>query len=227
MKKQLMSIMAIGIAALFLGAGTFAYFSDTETSTGNTFTAGTLAMDIADSDEGWNDGDPVTASWQSPANWAPGETFTTGTIRLKNVGSIDINYLFTTFYNYAYSSPAGNYDLGNVIEVVEYWEDIPGYQWIQNIGGLQSLELQIGDGESPLTLRELVDAWWEGDTTWVDYCTGSGYDTTPGPAIIVGGTYQTYLKLEFNATAGNEYQGASCSFDIDYEGVQNNTAQKH
>lgn len=46
MKKQLMSIMVIGIAALFLGAGTFAYFSDTETSVGNTFTAGTIDISL-------------------------------------------------------------------------------------------------------------------------------------------------------------------------------------
>jgi len=36
--------MTIGIATAMLGAGTFAYFSDVETSTGNTFTAGTINM---------------------------------------------------------------------------------------------------------------------------------------------------------------------------------------
>jgi len=45
MKKQiLLGIMAIGIIAAFLSASTFAYFSDIETSTNNTFTAGTIDL---------------------------------------------------------------------------------------------------------------------------------------------------------------------------------------
>jgi len=223
-KKILISLMTLVLVAGLVGGGAFAYFSDTETSTANTFTAGTLNMEIADSDEGWNNGTPVTASWTSPANWAPGETITTGIINLKNVGSIDINYLFTTFHTYS-STVA---DLGNVVEVVGYWENVPGNGWFNNIGTPQSLETQIGDKTSPLTLRELVDAYWSGDTSWGDYCTGMHYDAgTDGPAIIVGGTYQTYLELKFMETAGNNYQGASCSFDINFEGVQDNVSQNH
>lgn len=41
-----MSVMVIGIAITLLGAGTFSYFSDVETITGNTFTAGTLDISI-------------------------------------------------------------------------------------------------------------------------------------------------------------------------------------
>lgn len=49
-----MSILAIGIAAAMLGAGTFAYFSDTETSSGNTFTAGTIDLTLTESRGGTN-----------------------------------------------------------------------------------------------------------------------------------------------------------------------------
>jgi predicted ribosomally synthesized peptide with SipW-like signal peptide len=42
-------------------AGTFAWFQDTETSTGNTLTAGTLDLKIRDGDEAYGDG--VTATW--------------------------------------------------------------------------------------------------------------------------------------------------------------------
>jgi len=41
----LISLLVIGTVAMVAGAGTLAYFSDTEISTGNTFTAGTI--DIA------------------------------------------------------------------------------------------------------------------------------------------------------------------------------------
>ncbi len=44
MKKILLSFMTIGLVLALVGGGTWAYFSDTETSTGNSFTAGTLNL---------------------------------------------------------------------------------------------------------------------------------------------------------------------------------------
>ncbi len=46
MKKILISFMAIALVIGLVSAGAFAYFSDTETSTGNTFTAGTLDLEV-------------------------------------------------------------------------------------------------------------------------------------------------------------------------------------
>ena len=45
-KKILASIMVVGLLALAMGWGTYSYFSDTETSTSNTFTAGTLDLKV-------------------------------------------------------------------------------------------------------------------------------------------------------------------------------------
>jgi spore coat-associated protein N len=44
MKKIILSMMTIGLVLAIIGGGTWAYFSDTETSTGNSFTAGTLNL---------------------------------------------------------------------------------------------------------------------------------------------------------------------------------------
>jgi predicted ribosomally synthesized peptide with SipW-like signal peptide len=44
MRKILIALLGVLLVAALAGAGTFAYFSDTETSTGNTFTAGTLDL---------------------------------------------------------------------------------------------------------------------------------------------------------------------------------------
>lgn len=46
MKKILLKVMTIGIAAAMLGTGAYAYFNDTEISTGNTLTAGTFDIGI-------------------------------------------------------------------------------------------------------------------------------------------------------------------------------------
>lgn len=44
--KALISVLCIGLVAMTVGAGTLAYFSDTETSTGNTFTAGNTNIKV-------------------------------------------------------------------------------------------------------------------------------------------------------------------------------------
>jgi len=45
-KKILASMVIIAVASMLLGAGTVAYFSDTETSTGNTFTVSTESPNL-------------------------------------------------------------------------------------------------------------------------------------------------------------------------------------
>jgi predicted ribosomally synthesized peptide with SipW-like signal peptide len=78
MKKMLISLMAILLAVGLVGAGAFAYFSDVETSTGNTFTAGTLDLDAGSSE----------VMHIVLANMKPGDTSVYYKWVLKNVGSI-------------------------------------------------------------------------------------------------------------------------------------------
>jgi predicted ribosomally synthesized peptide with SipW-like signal peptide len=46
MSKILISLMTIALVGALVGGGIYAYFSDTETSTGNTFSAGTLDLNL-------------------------------------------------------------------------------------------------------------------------------------------------------------------------------------
>ena len=78
-KGILMSILMIGVVAMAAGAGTFAHFSDTETSTGNTFTAGTLDLKVNGSDT-----DTLTLS---VSDIKPGMSGSNHVV-LKNAGSI-------------------------------------------------------------------------------------------------------------------------------------------
>ena len=77
-------ILGLTIVAMLLigmtGIGTFAYFSDTETSTGNTLTAGTLDLKT-------DDADGVTQTLFA-TNMQPGDNVTSENITLKNSGSV-------------------------------------------------------------------------------------------------------------------------------------------
>jgi predicted ribosomally synthesized peptide with SipW-like signal peptide len=72
-KRIMMSAFSIVTALTLAGGATFAFFTSTANSTGNTFTSGTLDLQVRDDDQGF--ANAVTTSIHSPSNWAPGESF--------------------------------------------------------------------------------------------------------------------------------------------------------
>jgi predicted ribosomally synthesized peptide with SipW-like signal peptide len=220
-KKILASIFVIGLLAFAMGYGTYSYFSSTKTSTDNTFTAGILSMST------------VTRSFSCPSGWAPGDSFT-ATWSLTNDGTIDIKYLAVDIYNYRYTVA----DLADVIDITEFKEYIQGHGWIDNLVDPQHYQVLVGDGASPLTLKELMQSYifgtepltsggvWDefGNRVYhvTDWITGYGYDIVPPgtPAIAVGGTYILKLTFKFLESAGNAYQDATAKIDISFMGIQ-------
>jgi len=89
MKKTgalILSFAVILLASLFAGANLYAYFSDTETSTGNIFTAGTLDLKLSHTGvDSWNDG--VTATW-TLSNMKPRDETPLASVFFKNFGSV-------------------------------------------------------------------------------------------------------------------------------------------
>jgi predicted ribosomally synthesized peptide with SipW-like signal peptide len=81
MKKIILSLSTIAVVATIAVGGTIAYFSDTETSTGNTFTAGTLDLKVDGND------DPNLVPY-TISDLVPGQYHQAGTVTLRNDGSI-------------------------------------------------------------------------------------------------------------------------------------------
>jgi|GEM_PF-1463641 predicted ribosomally synthesized peptide with SipW-like signal peptide len=78
-KKILASLIIIGILGFSLGWGTYSYFSDTETSSGNTFSAGTIDLEVNDMNP--LEGALVTLKDMKPCEWKY------VTVKLHNVGT--------------------------------------------------------------------------------------------------------------------------------------------
>ncbi len=109
--KILISIMTIALVASLAGTGLYALFSDTETSTGNTFTAGTLDLSIAAGTGAL----PFTFT-----NMKPGD-IVSNTIIVTNVGSLG----GTLYGRCSYTElvdPIPLSDLGDVLDVTS-WND--------------------------------------------------------------------------------------------------------
>ena len=71
MKKIILSLSVIAVAAAVVVGATTAFFSDTETSTGNTFTAG--AIDLKIDNSAWYNGELVRASTWEPKDLEEGD----------------------------------------------------------------------------------------------------------------------------------------------------------
>ena len=79
MKKILFTVMAVVLCLGLMGAA-FAYFSDTETSTGNTFTAGTIDLAV-------NDENPWVGTVAMFTDIKPCEDLAPMTAKFENVGN--------------------------------------------------------------------------------------------------------------------------------------------
>jgi len=214
------SIFVIGMLALAMGYGTYAYFSSTRTSTGNIFTAGTLNLQLSNDYANWYDG--VTATWTSPSGWAPNASFT-NTLYLKNVGSVDAQVVYQDLTN------LNDLDgLSNYIQVTEISDSIPwgvdpayGTNYVVNF--IPRCDLN-GDGK--LSLAELA-SWGDRKTTsgsphpW-DITTSAGETlTSPPPTLPAGGTLGLRFTFKLMEETPNEMQGKTCTIDLKVMASQN------
>lgn len=81
-----LSLAAILIASVFAGAGTFAYFSDTATSIGNTFTATTVHIYLEN--DGFGDNRPLYTA--GDGIFYPGSGEVIKTLRVHNDGPVAV-----------------------------------------------------------------------------------------------------------------------------------------
>jgi len=207
-----------------VGAGTMAWFS-TENEVTGPYTMNAATMDME-----------VTTTTITFDDLIPGQSFPDITIKILNTGTMDIGYLCGSM------TMTGSTAFADKIEVVEWWEYIPGDGWTCNHDPeIQDYSALVGDGEWPLTLLETVQSYSTGrgepyETSdlghdkldqfgkykmyYSDWISGGGYDQTEGPAIIEGGEYQMIFRLKFSESAGNNLQDATCSFTITFQGLQ-------
>jgi predicted ribosomally synthesized peptide with SipW-like signal peptide len=103
----LVAALATGVLSTVAGRGTVAYFTTQVQSTPNTFTAGTLRLEIADVDDAMSV-NPVTASI-SFDNMKPGDTVY-APLEINNTGTLDLRYgiKYTT-------STSGDQDLADAL----------------------------------------------------------------------------------------------------------------
>jgi predicted ribosomally synthesized peptide with SipW-like signal peptide len=207
MKKLLFTIMAC-VLSLGLVGGAFAYFTDTETSSTNSFTAGTLTLDSA----GIASATPIVISCM-----APGDVTGEYVITIKNTGCIDLAWLG----DWQFTGGGGTPDLMDALYIdyakMEFLASDGTTVWLDDAttgyeadGSDIFIMNGVGHGPYPSWYNTLAAAStfgllslnkWNNNAGMVP---GSVYEHAG--ALKQGYSYKLTVKFGFASGAGNTYQ---------------------
>jgi len=224
MKKIIITLMAVMITVGLVGIGTYAYFSDTETSTVNTLTAGTLKLDV--------NGNGSTGTFNMVigkiGNMAPGDITDWVTVTVYNTGSIDA----ATFGRFTLAG-AGTPDLSGALNFYEYRAQYFKADASPIVGRWATKDPYFGTTANEDWFIKEGDASKfisiaSGDPNLYNWVNGSGPEDVPGTAwdeegVKAGGYYVLSFRLQMDPLAGNDYQGKTITVGYEVKATQLNT----
>jgi predicted ribosomally synthesized peptide with SipW-like signal peptide len=213
-KRVLTGILLIVSAAMLAGAGTYAYFSSTKTSTGNTFTAGTLDLKLSDySSQGpWSDG--VSGIW-TLSNMMPGDETPTASVYFKNFGSVASSTMeITCSYTVTEETPRAQSDTDPNTD--QHPDEMAKYMIITTmIYRNDHVNINCSTGYDSYS-KQTKDEWKVNDAN------GDGkislYELKLDPLVLPSPdtqrdkVTQLDMSIKFDENAGNDFQGDT--FDL-------------
>lgn len=193
-RRVLGGMITIGGAAAAAGAGTFAYFSDTQTSTDNDIVAGTITLNGAADAQ-------FTAS-----NLAPGETVGPSSIQATYDSGSSIDPAELDFST-AISEPSSLEDNSETIDVTA--ADLAGQL------NLDTATLSVNGTVQTDFIADL------GFTTLADF-DGYSQDSAASGAggLSPGDTVTFEIQVTMDSATGNSYQGDAVSLDVTFTAEQ-------
>jgi len=207
MKKIAISLGVIGVVAAIVIGATTAYFSDTETSTGNTFTAGTIDISI-DNENPW-----------------------TGSFTM-----LDMKPCYTDYINFKIENDKSDPNPVNVWKRLFNIEEVTGTvsepeceaengTWNgtscdnnMEVNTLSSviwydLYVEVYDGSGNLLFWQTI--YTDADNKSIDDVYADGAESVYLGMIPAGGYMKVTQSYHMSPEAGNEYQGDIMTFDIE------------
>jgi len=201
-KRFLLSMLAIFLVIGLAGSGAFAWFSDTETSTGNTFIAGTFDLKVSDWDQGLGDG--VSYTW-TMSDMQPGIT-TVGPfdVVLQNSGSIAANHVEISFSHSINDLPDVESDTNKNSTPGEMarWIEITSCTYT---GVTLYSTLTDANGNGFLDLEDVTLP-----------ANAAALDNLPPPLPNNGGSRTFSMALKFNSGATNDIQGDTLTTTVTF-----------
>ena len=205
-RKIFLSGMSILSALILMGAGAYAFFSSSATSSDNTFASGTLNLFLDDANESAAD-NSVTISI-SASNFAPGAS-TSGFISLHNPGTLPIAEVEMTMDTAETLDPSANSDMRDVLNLTVLLDDTtPDSACSGGTNLTSAIDTQVGNGSGQLTLAESDDGTDQFDA----FLTGTG--------LAASATRNVCFTVTFDSGASNIYQGDAVNTTITFTANQ-------
>jgi spore coat-associated protein N len=202
LKKLLISLMAVLVCAGMIGSS-LAYFTDVETSAGNTFTAGTLDLKVGDNNESFRDG--VTLTW-TMTNMIPGvSSFGPRSVNLENIGTVDADHVEISFSNEINDLPDVESDTNknSIPGEIARWIEIIRMEYDDNDWVSDFIPYDANRDPNNNGFFDLEDV------TLPPYTDIGGFldNLKPVPPPEGNGYTSFTMTLKFNAGATNDIQG--------------------
>lgn len=200
MKKILISLAIIAVVGAVGFGATRAYFSDTETSTGNTFTAGTIDLAVESENP-----------WESTGQFVFGN--------LEPSDDEDINVTL----NNAGSNDVVIWKKVNVTSEIDNLQsepecDVEGGVWSAGVCSGQATAMN--DLSSQMVYSMKIGGNTNIDKTWGVKVSDINDLWIPIGRLNVGQSLTVDQNYYFNELAGNEYQGDQMTIDITFYAEQ-------
>ena len=192
MKKMMIALMAVLITVALAGIGTYAYFSDTETSDVTSLKAGTLTL---------NEGLSGGVDLGTIGNMAPGDKTGNAVVYITNTGTIPLGW----FGDLVISGRDG---LENAIYIDDAKMEFLGGSWSEPTDNF--IVAGVGSGPYPGWYNTLAGMSTFGVITLNNFDGNNGMGSAPYEfmgALNPGFAYRLTLRFGFAALANNAYQG--------------------
>ena len=202
-RKILLGILMIGLVAALAGAGIFAYFSDTETSTGNVIVAGTIDLSL-------------TGSFTF-TDVKPCEDFEEVTVTFRNVGQ-NPGYLYNKIDYVNKDKVTDGEFVGDIsanafaaliyVKAVTYqhytyWEEDGGWGWGQISNDLPNWIGMDVNNDGFVSLYEMKQCGW------------LAYNTDVPEEPLLDGDRGRWVITFHMADSLESYPGGSILFDVE------------
>ncbi|WP_459889046.1 TasA family protein [Halostagnicola bangensis] len=225
-RSALVGVAGIGLASAGAGAGTFAYFSDAETSSGNSIQAGTMELDVSNGysfEYAFKDVAPgdTTAQAYVGDGWAKRNLSFNGDA--VNTGSVDAACL--AVYIGHETTPGEGRDGSSMEDELEIevlsWE---GYDYVDGFEVLGESEADLpGDFGFEVDGDDFFDVFEAGESLTLADLSERELRLNPSPRTngdpsSDGRTF--HYDFRVGEGMGNEYQGAELITDVHFALLQ-------
>ncbi|MFA6284911.1 MAG: TasA family protein [Parcubacteria group bacterium] len=208
MKRIIKSLVVVFAVAAIAGGATYAYFNDSKTISNNTFSAGTLSIEL-DANGIVNNNSTTPTLPVSLTNLYPGyNSADTGNYyypAVANTGSLDFNWKFGLIQTSNVPGPNhGNLNDVLQVKIEESLEN--GGPWAYPAGG--SFNCQNSVIWSPITYPNTTNVVvYDGNV--------SAYSGAVDMGTLAPGKGRCYrMSFSLDSSVGNPYQGSSAEYTI-------------